>query len=48
MRLTFSAALTAREDRSPIMKNSIRCMWMRGGTSKGASFLAEDLDFPWM
>jgi 4-oxalomesaconate tautomerase len=25
------------------MKNSIRCMWMRGGTSKGAYFLAEDL-----
>lgn len=25
------------------MSDSIRCMWMRGGTSKGAYFLAEDL-----
>ncbi|MGB0663394.1 MAG: 4-oxalomesaconate tautomerase [Pontibacterium sp.] len=25
------------------MSNAIRCMWMRGGTSKGAYFLAEDL-----
>ncbi|WP_417222653.1 4-oxalomesaconate tautomerase [Amphritea sp.] len=25
------------------MSNSVRCMWMRGGTSKGAYFLAEDL-----
>lgn len=25
------------------MSNSARCMWMRGGTSKGAYFLAEDL-----
>ncbi len=25
------------------MSNAIRCMWMRGGTSKGAYFLADDL-----
>ena len=25
------------------MSNGIRCMWMRGGTSKGGFFLAEDL-----
>src|SRR4051812_38176486 len=25
------------------MSDGIRCMWMRGGTSKGAFFLAEDL-----
>lgn len=25
------------------MSDAIRCMWMRGGTSKGAYFLAEDL-----
>ena len=23
--------------------HGVRCMWMRGGTSKGAYFLAEDL-----
>ena len=27
-------------ERAPI---SARCMWMRGGTSKGGYFLAEDL-----
>src|SRR3954470_24822927 len=25
------------------MSDGVRCMWMRGGTSKGAFFLAEDL-----
>jgi len=25
------------------MSKGVRCMWMRGGTSKGGYFLAEDL-----
>src|SRR5690348_9864549 len=25
------------------MSNGVRCMWMRGGTSKGAFFLTDDL-----
>ena len=25
------------------MKHELRCMWMRGGTSKGAYFLASDM-----
>ena len=25
------------------MSDGVRCMWMRGGTSKGAFFLKEDL-----
>ena len=25
------------------MSDAVRCMWMRGGTSKGGYFLAEEL-----
>jgi len=27
----------------PVVEDGVRCMLMRGGTSKGAYFLAEDL-----